>query len=79
MSKLKQMRQIVRDELKHIPRSSLPQAELRLAYWHLRMHSLGRKAEKEKTPGEVLKESIAQIRPEYPDFKFEYDAEFFRK
>lgn len=78
-NKLKQMRQKVRDELKNIPKGSAPQMEFRKEYWNRRLHSLGKKADMPKTPKEVLEESINALRGEYPDFKFEYDQEFFNK
>jgi hypothetical protein len=77
MTNLKQMREFVRQELVHIPDSPYPQGELRLAYWRLRMHSLGRKGSRNKTPKEILEESLAIVRPDYPDFEFEYDTLFF--
>jgi len=75
--KLKQMREIVLAELKHIPKWPEPQRELRMVYWSLRMHSLGRKVDRQKTAKEVLEESIASLKRDYPDFEFEYDEQFF--
>ena len=75
--KLKQMREIVLRELEHIPNWPEPQGELRMVYWSRRMHSLGRKVTRQKTAKEVLDESIASLRGDYPDFKFEYDKQFF--
>jgi len=77
--KLKQMREIVLRELEHIPNWPEPQGELRMVYWNRRMHSLGRKVNRQKTAKEVLEESIASLRRDYPDFKFEYDEQFFNK
>lgn len=77
--KLKQMREIVLQELEHIPNWPEPQGELRMVYWSRRMHSLGRKVDKQKTAREVLEESIASLRIDYPDSIFEYDEEFFNK
>ncbi len=77
--KLKQMREIVLKELEHIPNWPEPQAELRMVYWSRRMHSLGRKVDRPKTAKEVLEESIASLRGEYPNVRFEYDGEFFDK
>jgi len=79
VDKLKQMREIMLKELKHIPERSRPQRELRMVYSRNRMHSLGKKADMPKTPKEVLEESISSLRGDYPDFKFEYDQEFFNK
>ena len=77
--KLKQMRETVLKELEHIPNWPGPQAELRMVYWSRRMHSLGRKADRQKTAKEVLEESIDSLKRDYPNFRFEYDAEFFNK
>jgi hypothetical protein len=75
--KLKQMREIVLGELEYIPKWPEPQGELRMVYWSRRMHSLGRKVNRQKTAKEVLEESIAYLRRDYPDFRFEYDGHFF--
>ncbi len=75
--KLKQMREIVLGELGHIPKWPEPQGDLRMVYWSRRMHSLGRKVNRQKTAKEVLEESIAYLRRDYPDFRFEYDERFF--
>lgn len=77
--KLKQMRQKVRNELKHISEGTVRDRELRKEYWKRRMHSLGKKADMPKTHKEVLEESISALREDYPDFKFEYDKDFFNK
>jgi hypothetical protein len=77
--KLKQMREIVLGELEHIPGWPEPQKELRMVYWNRRMHSLGRKVDRQKSAKEVLGESIASLRGDYPDFKFEYDESFFSR
>jgi hypothetical protein len=77
MSKLKQMRQSVQEELKHIPNLPLPQGELRMAYWQLRLHSLGKKGDA-KTPYEVLQECMASLEQDYPGYAFQYDRKFFR-
>ena len=77
--KLKQMREIVLRELEHIPKWPEPQGELRMVYWRRRMYSLGRKVNRQTTAKEVLDESIASLRADYPDFKFEYDERFFMR
>ncbi len=76
-TKLKLMREKVRQELQHIPKGPLPQGELRMTYWARRMHSLGMKSV-DKTRKQVLSECISQVAGEYPDHKFVYDEEFFR-
>lgn len=74
---LKKIRAIVLTELSHIPKGPEPQGELRMLYWRRRMHSLGRKVDKQKAAKEVLQESLASLRREYPDFEFKYDEQFF--
>lgn len=73
------MRQIVLEELEHIPKGNNAQNELRLVYFNKRMHSLGKKAKKEKTAKDILLESIAIIKNEYPNFKPIYDEDFFKE
>jgi hypothetical protein len=75
--RLKTMRQQVKEEMEHIPRGNLPQNELRQVYWGLRMNSLGKKAKEPETKEDVLKKSIENVRKEYRDFEFQYDAEYF--
>jgi hypothetical protein len=72
------MRDVVKEEISHIPRGSAPQNELRMFYWPLRMNSLGKKAETSKTKGEILIEAINEVRKTYSDFKPKYDKEFFQ-
>lgn len=79
MDRAKRMREKVLKELEHIPDWPQSQKELRMEYWKRRMHSLGKKMKMPKTPKEVLEESISSLRGDYPDFKFEYDQEFFNK
>jgi hypothetical protein len=75
-SRLKEMRQIVKEELEYIPRGDAPQQELRMFYQMLRMHSLGKKG-KGESKEEVLKEAIASVRGYYPYFKPRYDEKRF--
>jgi len=78
--RLTEMRALVRAELAHIPDWPKPhQSELRMSYWLLRMHSLGKKARAEKSALEVLQECITVLRQQYPDVQFDYDAAFFRQ
>lgn len=76
---LKQMREIVLGELEHIPKWPEPQRELRMVYWSRRMHSLGKKVNRQKTAMEVLQESVDFLRGDHPDFEFQYDEQFFNK
>jgi hypothetical protein len=75
--KLKAMRQRVLKELEHIPKGNNAQNELRLIYFNRRMHSLGKKMNEEKTAKDILMESIARIKEDYPNFEPVYDKEFF--
>ena len=77
--KVKNMRKIVLDELKHIPKAAFPQGFLRAYYWDMRMNSLSDKTENKKTPKEILKDGIDYLRKDYPDYDFKYDKEFFSK
>lgn len=72
------IRDIVNEEISHIPRGNAPQNELRMFYWPLRMNSLGKKAERSKTRGEVLIEAINEVKKTYPDFMPKYVKEFFQ-
>jgi hypothetical protein len=77
---LHEMRQQVLAEMDHIPRHPKQhQSELRMAYWLLRMNSLGKKATAKKTAADVLHESIAWVRQQHPDFQPKYDEKFFSK
>jgi len=77
-SKLKEMREQVKKELEHIPRGNTPQNELRMFYWPLRMHSLGKKAKSSETKEEVLRRSIERIKEDHRDFAPQYDKKFFK-
>jgi len=77
LTKLKLMREMVKRELKHIPRGSLIQNELRMLYWIMRMNSLGKKTTVKKTAKEVLEDCIVYLRKDHPDSEFQYDKEFF--
>ena len=79
MHKGKAMRDLVKEEMNHIPRGNAPQNDLRMFYWPMRMNSLGKKAEAPKTRGEVLFEAINAVRKSYQDFVPKYDLEFFNK
>jgi hypothetical protein len=75
---LHEMRQQVLAEMEHIPRHPKPhQSDLRMAYWLLRMNSLGKKAVGKKTATEVLQECIAYVRQRHPHFEPKYDEKFF--
>ncbi len=75
--KLQDMHSRVKAELAHISNWPEPQGELRMLYNIRRMRSLGKKARDEKTRCQILAESIAQLKSDYPNYKFKYDADFF--
>ena len=78
MMDVKEMRAKVAEELKYIPKHPKPvQGELRAAYQMLRMHSLGKKAEKEQTRRDVLLEAVKVVRNDNPTAKVAYDKKFF--
>ena len=77
-NKLKQMRETVLSELGHIPEWPKPQGELRMLYWGLRMHSLGKRVKIIKSAKEVLDECIVDLESQYPGAKFEYNRDFFK-
>jgi hypothetical protein len=72
------MRNLVREELTHIPDYPEPQGDLRMIYWSRRMRSLGRKAVREQTRAEVLLDCVAFLRTQYPDYGFRYDPAYFQ-
>lgn len=76
---MREMREIVKKELEHIPRGARgsPQNELRALYWIVRMNSLGKRP-KFKTKEECLKYAIKRIKENYPNFVPMYDSSFFR-
>ncbi len=77
-NKLKEMREQVKKELEYIPRGNLPQNELRMYYWPLRMNSLGRKAKSSETKENILNKSIETVKKDYPDFIPQFDRKFFK-
>lgn len=77
MRDAKTMRDLVKEEMNHIPRGNAAQNELRMFYWPLRMNSLGKKATVSKTRGEVLIEAINATRKTHNDFVPKYDKDFF--
>ena len=77
-TKLKEIREQVKEELGHITRGNQPQNELRMFYWPLRMNSLGKKSQNNDTKKEVLKKSIDAVKKDYPDFVPQFDETFFK-
>lgn len=76
---LKEMRAKVLQELEHVPKHPKGcQGDLRMVYFAARMHSLGKKAEEEKTAADVLHECIKLLRKHHPGIEFQYDTKFFK-
>ena len=76
---LKEMRKKVQEELQYIPKHPAEhQSDLRMAYFAMRMHSLGKKAKEEKTASDVLRDCIEQLSKECPEARFHFDEEFFK-
>ena len=76
--KLNKMKEQVKNELTHIPRGTLEQNFLRMYYWPLRMRSLKGGTE-HKTKKQVLQDCIDMARKDNPNFKPDYDRDFFDK
>lgn len=76
--KLNQMKERVKSELTHIPRGDFEQNLVRMYYWSLRMRSLKGGTE-QKTKKLVLNECIENVQKTNPNFKAQYDKEFFSK
>ena len=75
--KLRQMRNIVSEDLEHIPRFGFEQNMFRQLYAALRMNSLGRKAQYENSESEVLKACVKEYKKKKPDFKPKFDEKYF--
>ncbi len=77
--RITEMRSQVRAELAHIADWPQPeQSDLRMLYWSKRMHSLGKKAERNQSAFDVLQACIEILQPDYPSVHFQYDDAFFR-
>lgn len=77
-TKLKEIREQVKEELDRIPRGNQPQNELRMFYWPLRMNSLGKKSQNNDSKEEILKKSIEAVKKDFPDFVPQFDERFFK-
>jgi hypothetical protein len=76
---LAEMRQVVLQEMDHIPRWPKDlQSYLRAAYWLYRMNSLGKKATVPNDRGAVLKRCLESLAKDHPGVDFGYDKAFFR-
>ena len=75
---LAEMRQLVLQEMEHIPRwPKETQSLLRMAYWFWRMNSLGKKAELPNDRSKVMEKCLKDLAKDYPTAHFEYDKTFF--
>ena len=75
----REMLDIARRELAHIPDWPFHQRLLRMAYWNNRLHSLGRKSTYADDPMAIVKQSIRDVSKSAPDETFEYDKGFFEE
>lgn len=73
----REMLDITRRELAHIPDWPEHQRALRMAFWNLRLNSLGKKAEYPDDPLAVVEEAVRITRKTYTSEPFEYDRAFF--
>jgi hypothetical protein len=75
---LPQMRELVAQEMDHIPRRPREtQSMLRAFYQMTRMNSLGKKAVTKNDRTAVMKECLDRLAENYPDVKPLYDKAFF--
>ena len=72
------MLELTRRELAHIPDWPQHQRALRMAFWNLRLNSLGKKAEYPDDPLAVVEAAIRMTEAHYPGETFEYDQSFFQ-
>ena len=75
--KLKNMREKVKAELEHIPRGDFNQNMFRQAYWAIRLHGLGKKAEKEISKEDAICRATEIIQRNSADFCPTIDTKFF--
>jgi hypothetical protein len=74
---LNRIKQLVKEEINHIPRGDIAQNFLRMNYWPVRMSSL-KGGKENKTKEQVLSECIKLVKINYHDFKPMYDKKFFK-
>lgn len=72
----REMLDMVRRELAHIPTGPFPQQLLRMAFWNMRLNSLGRTPQEPNDPLEVVKRAIAACERQHPA-TYAYDRDFF--
>lgn len=69
------LRQLLREDLRHIPRGGYEQNELRMVYAIVRQHEF---AEDARTPSAAsLERAIDSVRQRHPTFTPLYDAAYF--
>ena len=70
---LPDMREIVLQEMDHIPRwPKEQQSELRMEYWLRRMNSLGKKAEIPDDRSQVMRKCLESVKKRFPGADFSY-------
>jgi len=78
VSKLKTMREEVKEDMKHIPRGNYEQNEFRMIYWFKRMNSKGKKAQLMDDKRAVLRAAVEKIKHDYPNIVPQFDKSYFR-
>jgi hypothetical protein len=72
----KGMLDIARRELAHIPAGPFHQQLLRMAFWNMRLNSLGRKPQEPDDPLHVVTRAVAACEKQHPA-TYQYDKDFF--
>jgi hypothetical protein len=76
---LPEMRQLVLQEMDHIPRwPKDKQSSLRMVYWFWRMNSMGKKAEVTNDRSAVMQKCLTDLAKEHPGVEFQFDPVFFQ-
>jgi TPP-dependent trihydroxycyclohexane-1,2-dione (THcHDO) dehydratase len=75
----REMLDIARRELAHIPDWPFQQRMLRAAYWNMRLNSLGRKHQISDDPLEVITRAISVCSKDAQTSAFEFDRAFFEE
>jgi hypothetical protein len=76
-AKLREMRETVREELKHVPRGDSEQNMFRASYQIMRMNSMGKKAQLPNSKQVVLKSCIDHYKKTTPNFTPQFDEAYF--
>ncbi|HCF99621.1 MAG TPA: hypothetical protein DEV93_03655 [Chloroflexi bacterium] len=72
----KEMLDVARRELAHIPAGPFHQQLLRMAFWNMRLNSLGHTPKEPDDPLEVVKRAVAACEKQH-SATYQYDKEFF--